>query len=66
MKHNKAWWKAVCVRAVRTTAQAAVAAIGTSVMMENVNWAAVISTAVLSGILSLLTGLAGLPEVPEE
>lgn len=66
MNHKKAWLKAAGVRAVRTMAQTAVAVIGTSAMLENVNWAAVVSTAVMSGVLSLLTSAAGLPEVTEE
>ena len=57
------WFKAAGIRAVRTVAQAAVAAIGTSAMIGDVNWLAVASTAALSGILSLLTSVAGLPEV---
>lgn len=62
---NKRWWKAAGVRAVKTTAQTAVAMIGTSVVMGDVNWAMVGSAAALSGILSLLTSVAGLPEVKE-
>ena len=63
---SKAWLKAAGIRAVRTICQAAVAAIGTSAVMDEVNWKVVLSTALLSGILSLLTSLAGLPEVKEE
>ena len=62
---NKRWWKAAGVRAVKTTAQTAVAMIGTSVVMGDVKWAMVGSAAALSGILSLLTSVAGLPEVKE-
>ena len=63
---SKAWFKAAGIRAIRTVAQAAIAAIGTSAVLDEVNWRIVISTALLSGILSLLTSLAGLPEVKEE
>lgn len=62
----KKWFKAAGIRAVRTVAQTAIAAIGTAVVMEDVNWAAIGSAAVLAGVLSMLTSLAGLPEVPEE
>lgn len=60
----KLWIKAAGVRAIKTIAQSAVAAVGTSAMMGDVNWLAVASTAALAGILSLLTSVAGLPEVP--
>lgn len=62
----KKWFKAAGVRAIRTTSQTAVATIGTTAMMDEVNWLAVLSAAVLSGVLCLLTSLAGLPEVKEE
>lgn len=61
----KAWIKAAAVRAVKTVAQAAVAIIGTSAVMGDVDWVMVGSSAVLAGILSVLTSLAGLPEVEE-
>ncbi|MCD7735323.1 MAG: holin [Clostridiales bacterium] len=60
---NSAWVKAAGVRAVKTIAQTAVAAIGTSAVMGDVDWLAVGSAALLAGILSLLTSVAGLPEV---
>ena len=60
---NKNWWKAAGVRAVKTVAQTAVATIGTSAAMADVNWMLVASASVLAGILSLLTCVAGLPEV---
>ncbi|NCE82569.1 hypothetical protein D1156_16690 [Neglecta sp. X58] len=60
---TKKWWKAAGVRAVKTVAQAAVAAIGTTAMLSEVDWLVVGSTALLSGVLSLLTSIAGLPEV---
>lgn len=58
------WFKAAGVRAIKTVAQTAVALIGTnSIGMTDVNWQAVLSAAVLSGIVSLLTSVAGIPEV---
>lgn len=59
------WWKAAAIRAIKTVAQTAIAVIGTSAMLESVNWIAVASASVLAGILSLLTSVAGLPEVDE-
>ena len=61
----KQWAKAAGVRAVKTVAQTAVATIGTSMAMGDVNWALVGSASLLAGILSMLTSIAGLPEVPE-
>lgn len=66
MLNNKAWWRAAFVRALRTVAQTAVATIGTAALIERVNWLAVLSASALAGVLSLLTSLAGLPEVREE
>lgn len=64
MKTNmKQWMKAAGIRAVKTVAQAAVAMIGTSVVLSDVNWQTVVSASVLAGLLSLLTSVAGLPEV---
>ena len=65
MRDWKAWIKAAGVRAVKTVAQTAVATIGTSAVMGDVNWKMVLSASVLAGILSLLTSVAGLPEVGE-
>lgn len=66
MKKNwKQWVKAAAVRAVKTVAQTAVATIGTSAVMGEVNWVMVGSASLLAGILSLLTSVAGLPEVDE-
>ena len=62
---SKKWLKCAGIRALKTIAQTAVATIGTSVVLSDVNWIAVVSASVLAGILSLLTSLAGLPEVDE-
>ena len=59
----KKWIKAASIRAVKTIAQTAVATIGTSVVMGDVNWIMVGSASLLAGILSILTSVAGLPEV---
>lgn len=59
----KAWIKAAGVRAIKTVAQTAVATIGTAAVLSEVNWVMVASAAVLAGILSLLTSVAGLPEL---
>ena len=66
MKNWKAWLKAAGMRAIKTVAQSAVATIGTSAMIEEVNWILVGSSALLAGLLSLLTSVAGLPELKEE
>ena len=66
MKNWKVWIKAAGIRAVKTVAQTAVATIGTSAMLGDVNWAMVASAAALAGVLSLLTSVAGLPEIREE
>ena len=59
----KAWIKAAGVRAIKTVAQTAVATIGSSAVLSEVNWLVVGSAAVLAGVLSLLTSVAGLPEL---
>ena len=66
MEYWKNWWKAALVRSVKTVAQTAVATIGTAAAMGEVNWVLVASAAALSGVLSLLTSVAGLPEVQDE
>lgn len=63
MKNWKLWLKAAGVRAIKTVAQTAVATIGTSAVLGEVNWVAVLSASALAGLLSLLTSVAGLPEV---
>lgn len=62
----KKWIKAAAVRAVKTVAQTAVATVGTAVAMGEVNWISVGSAALLAGVLSLMTSVAGLPEVQVE
>ena len=59
----KQWIKAAGIRAIKTIAQTAVAMIGTSVVISEVDWVMVVSASVLSGVLSLLTSVAGLPEL---
>lgn len=65
MLTNKTWWKAAMVRCLKTICQTAIAMIGTAALLESVSWMQVLSASVLAGILSLLTSLAGLPEVEE-
>ena len=60
---TKEWLKAAAIRAIKTVAQTAVATIGTAVVIGEVDWLMVGSAALLSGVLSLLTSIAGLPEV---
>ena len=60
---SKEWWKAAGIRAIKTVAQTAVATIGVSATMTDVDWLLVVSASLLSGILSLLTSVAGLPEL---
>ena len=60
------WWKAAGVRAIKTVTQTAIATIGASAVLSDVNWVAVASASVLAGVLSLLTSIAGLPEVKGE
>lgn len=62
-EHTLKWLKAAGIRALKTVAQTAVATIGTSAIISEVNWVMVLSASALAGILSLLTSVAGLPEV---
>lgn len=66
MTNWRQWLKCAGVRAVKTAAQTAAAAIGTGAVLSQVNWQAVVSTALLAGVLSMLTSVAGLPECKEE
>ena len=61
----KNWFKAAAKRAIKTMAQTAIATIGTAAVLNDVNWIAVISATILAGGLSMLTSIAGLPEVKE-
>lgn len=62
---NKKWFKAAAIRAIKTVAQTAVALIGVGTVMSDIDWVMVGSASLLSGILSLLTSIAGLPEIKE-
>lgn len=66
MNNFKNWLRAAGIRAIKTIAQTAIATIGTSAILSEVNWAVVGSAALLAGILSLLTSVAGLPEVQND
>lgn len=66
MNNFRKWLAAAGVRAIKTIAQTAVATIGTSAVLDEVNWKIVASASILAGILSLLTSVAGLPELKEE
>ena len=67
MKYNfKNWLKCAGIRAIKTIAQTSIATIGTSAVMGDVNWVMVGSSSLLAGILSILTSIAGLPELKEE
>lgn len=63
---NKKWWKAAGIRALKTICQTAVATIGTATVLEEINWIMIGSASLLAGLLSLLTSLAGLPEVEDK
>jgi len=69
VKYSKDWWQQyfyyASIRALKTIAQTAVATIGTSALIEEVDWKVIISASLLSGVVSLLTSLAGLPEIEE-
>ena len=66
MEYFKRWLKAAGIRALKTVAQTAVAMIGVGTVMSDINWIAVASASAVAGILSLLTSVAGLPEVEED
>ena len=66
MEYVTAWFKAAGIRALRTVAQTALATIGTSALLSDINWKIVISASVLAGLVSFLMSIAGLPEVPSE
>ena len=65
-KELKAWIKAAGIRAIKTVAQTAIAAIGTTALLSEVNFVEVLSASILAGLISLLTSTAGLPELKEE
>lgn len=66
MKSNtKKWIKAAAIRALKTVAQTAIAVLGTSMLISDVDWLTLLSASALSGLLSILTSVAGLPEVPK-
>lgn len=60
------WWKAAGIRAIKTMAQTCLGVIGASVMLSEVDWIVVLSSALLAAVVSLLTSVAGLPELKEE
>lgn len=62
-EHWKTWFRAAAIRAVKTVAQTAIATIGAAAVISQVDWLMVVSASVLAGLLSLLTSVAGLPEV---
>lgn len=66
MKSNtKKWIKAAAIRALKTVSQTAIAVLGTSMLISDVDWLTLLSASALSGLLSILTSVAGLPEVPK-
>jgi hypothetical protein len=62
---SKKWFKSAAVRALKTVAQTAIATIGTTALVSEVNWIVVLSASLLAGLLSMLTSIAGIPEVKE-
>ena len=65
MKNKRTWAYSAAIRAIKTAAQTAIATIGTTALITEINWAVVASASALAGALSLLTSVAGLPEVEE-
>lgn len=69
-KYSKQWWKEwlkrAGIRAIKTVCQTAIATIGSATLFEEINWVMILSASGLAGVLSLLTSLAGLPEIEEE
>jgi len=65
MAHFKKWLRAAAIRALKTVAQTALAVIGTTALVTEINWTVVISSALVAGLASILTSVAGLPEVDE-
>lgn len=65
MRNWKLWFKAAGIRAIKTVAQTAVGTIGSSALFSAVDWRMVVSASLMAGIVSLLTSVAGLPEVPD-
>ena len=63
---NKKWIKAAGIRAIKTVAQTAISTIGKTALISEVNWTVVCSASLLAGVLSILTSIAGLPEVDKE
>ena len=63
---SREWWSAALQRAVRTMAQTVIATIGSTALLTEVDWAVVLSATLLAGVLSVMTSLSGLPEVPEQ
>ena len=63
---KKKWFKAAGVRALKTVAQTAIATIGTSAVISSVDWKLVVSASILAGLVSILTSIAGLPEIEED
>lgn len=62
----KNWWKCAGIRAVKTVCQTAVALLGTSTLIQEIDWVMVLSSSLLAGIISILTSIAGIPETKEE
>lgn len=63
---SKKWWSASLTRAIKTVAQTAIATIGAGTVISSIDWKMVVSASVVAGIVSILTSLAGLPEVKED